>query len=978
MQPSGDPSFGDVLRRLRVGAGLTQEELAERAGMSARAIGYLEHGSRKPYPDTVRRLAAALQLPPPQMATLAVAAHNPAPAAASAGEAPLRAATNLPIPLSSFIGRAHEGEAIRALLTLSPREGGCRLVTLAGTGGCGKTRLALETGHDLLATFPDGVWLVSLAAVPAATLPDLRPVLGALADALSIREQPGRPIGETIGEFVRPKRILLLLDNCEHLLGAAAALAATLLATAPSLRILATSRQRLGITGETVRLVTPLSSPPADAGVAAGAAIDEETLASLRRYEAVQLFEQRAQAQRAGFALTGENARAICLICSHLDGLPLALELAAARMGSLGLDALAARLDQRLLLLAHGDPTAPQRQHTFYATVDWSYGLLDADEQRALLHLSVFAGGHSLEAAEWVLQRAGADSYVEAPLDLLTALVEKHLIYLDDRSATIRYRMLALVRHYARTQLEAGGLYGEAQRLQLSWCLELADAGIPGLVGPAYLQWMERFTAEQDTLRAALRWSLREGGDPAGGMRLAVALWPFWDYRGYYSEGRAWLEEAMQACPAAPAALRARALIGAGTLALRQVEYGDAAHFYESARALCLSTGDGEGLALALEGLGRLMQQTRTDPSQARTLLTESLRLYRELDHRVGIMHTTRELGVVAQACSDYATAAELYRESLRVAREVGDRRTIGQALSQLGAVARAHSRYGEARELQQEALAMLEAIGDRRNAAHALGGLGSIAEIQGRHAAIAEMFERGLSIHRELGNHRGIADALASLGIAAFHLGDDARARASLEESLALRAARADSPGMPHGLAALGDIALAHGDVEEAGGRYAESLILWRQNGHRWGLARALERLGRVACLQGEWTLAARRFRESLSIQRELHHRLGEIECWEGLALVDTATGAADRAVRRLAAAAAARRALGAPISPRLAPPYDRALDVARRHLGERPFQIAWAAGLSMAPDDAAPEWEGLEQPEEQTKRSSELPVLP
>ncbi len=429
--------------------------------------------------------------------------------------------TNLPAPLTGFVGRAWETREIAEMMA------DARLLTLTGPGGCGKTRLALEVAGTLVGSYPDGVWHVELAALGDATL-----LAEVVATALGVREQMDHPMGDTLRAFLRPRETLLLLDNCEHLIDGCAALATDLLRACPGVRILAISREALRVAGETIWRVPGLAVPPADV---------RPEPASVLRFEAVQLFRARARASRPDFALTTGNASAVMRICQRLDGLPLAIELAAARLATLAVDAVAGRLDDCFGLLTGGSRTALPRQQTLRATMEWSYGLLSAGEQRLLRHLSVCVGGCTAAAAAVC---AAEGTPVGATPDLLDGLVAKSLLGLEDADGAGRYRLLETVRQYGWERLEEAGEATAARRRHAAYYLSLAEEAEPALTGPDQGRWLQRLDREYDNLRAALRWA-RDGGEQEqeSGLRLAAALWRFWYVRGRQSEGRQWLED---------------------------------------------------------------------------------------------------------------------------------------------------------------------------------------------------------------------------------------------------------------------------------------------------------------------------------------------------------------------------------------------------------------------------------------------------
>jgi non-specific serine/threonine protein kinase len=720
--PASDgPPFAVLLRRHRRAAGLTQEALAARAGLSVRGVQDLERGARTaPHRETVRLLAEALALGPGGRRALeAAGARRRVPASRDRADGrpppgPEGQPTNLPAQLTSFVGRERERAAVQGLLE------SCRLLTLTGTGGCGKTRLALRVAGDERAAYPDGVWVVELASLAE---PALVPSAALLALApLGAREGPGQPATATLIRFLRPRRVLLVLDNCEHLVDACAALADALLRACPGARLLATSRERLGVPGETVWRVPSLALPaPPDPSSPAPDALRSPP-------DAVRLFEARARAVVPGFRITEGNAGAVAQLCRRLDGIPLAIELAAARVRVLTVAQIVARLDDRFRLLTGGGRTVPRRQQTLQATVDWSHDLLPAPERVLLRRLAVFAGGCTLEAAEAVCADAppatgtGAGIAADDVLDLLTGLVDKSLL-LADFDAVLdgepgaagtpagpgdaRYRLQETIRQYAADRLQAAGEAAAVRDRHRAWFAALAhrarsehgllDGPAPprsaaGPPPPTARQDLER---EQDNLRAALA-RCRDGTGDAGsderarlGLQLACGLAYFW--RSHQSgEGFRWVETFLDRWRA-PDAVRA------------------------------------EGLTTLAE-----WHRFRGEFAPARAARTAALAIYRVLDDRAGIARATRQLGDEAATLGDYAAGRAAIEESLATARALGDRRLIAHGLRHLGFVLICTREYRAARALLGESVALGRALGDGLLVAVALLRLGLLDRLEG------------------------------------------------------------------------------------------------------------------------------------------------------------------------------------------------------------------------------------------------------
>jgi predicted ATPase/DNA-binding SARP family transcriptional activator len=710
---------------------------------------------------------------------------------------------NLPVQRSPLIGR--EKEVARVLELLRREETG--LLTLTGAGGSGKTRLGLQVATDLLPDFEHGIYFVGLAPIR-----DPRLVPSAVAQTLGVREMAGTPLLESLKAHLKDKQLLLLLDNFEQVLEAAP-LVAELLAAAPRLKVLVTSRAALHLRGEKEFLVPPLALPPRVESGSCGRSTLNPEPSTLRQYAAVELFTQRAQDVRPEFAVTHENASAVAEICARLDGLPLAIELAAARIKLLPPQALLGRLESRLKLLTGGARDLPARQQTLRDAIGWSYDLLGEPEKKLLRRLAVFAGGCTLEAVDAVCNAQG-DLETDV-LEGVTSLVDQSLLQREQQaSPEARLTMLETIREYGLECLAESGEADAVRRRHAAFFLALAEQGSGGESETA---WMDRLEREHDNLRAALAWS-RAPGQGEVGLRLGEALVQFWDTRGYWTEGRAHLA-GLLALPGAAArtAARGHALHGAGTMAWHQGDYAAARAFHE-----------------------------------------ESLAIFRELDNKEGIALSLRGLGNVAHARWDYGAAQALAEESLAIQRELGDKRGIASSLWTLGRVAHALGEYGVARALYEESLAIHRELGDKRGMASSLGELGHVARNQGDYGAARALHEECLAISREVGNKDGILRSLLGLARVAQAQGDPEKAKALLEESEALVRRIEDRRARIHPLGGLGHVARALGDDRRATALYQESLLLRREVGDQFALAQSLEDLAAPAGRQGQARRAA------------------------------------------------------------------------------------------------------------------------
>ena len=661
---------------------------------------------------------------------------------------------NLPASPTLLIGREQEVTEVCGWL----QRKGVRLLTLTGTGGTGKTRLGLQAAAELLDEFRDGVFFVTLAPII-----DPKLFVSTVARVLGVRESGDQPLEEALKTHLRDKQLLLLLDNFEQVLEAAPVVG-ELLSACPKLKVLVTSRSVLRVYGEHEYVVPPLALP--DPG-------RPPPIETLTQYEAVSLFIERAQAAKPGFRVTNENAPAVAEICHRLDGLPLAIELAAARLKLLSPQAMLARLSERLKLLRTGPRDLPERHRSLRGAIEWSHDLLDEDERALFARLSVFSGGRTLEAIEAVCNLEGELDVLEG----VQSLLEKSLLMQEEGpEGEPRFVMLETIHEYAREKLEDGREAEEIRRAHAEYFLNLAEEAEQQLKGRRQLEYLEQLEAEHDNFRAALAWAL-ERGDTELAMRLGGALWWFWLVRGHLSEGQRWLEQALaKAGRATTASARAKALTGAGRLLLEQGNCEAATALLEESVSSFRAMGHKEGLANSVDNLG-IAQAYQGELEQAKALFEESLELFREAGDNWGVAECLNNLALLAALWHERDRETALHEESLKISRELGDKRGITMSLVNLSSAALSRGDHQRAAVLCEEGLALGRELGDKGLIGLVLNNLGLALLESGDSNRAMELLEESLTTQQTLGDKYNLHGVLLSFASASAAGGKPMRA---------------------------------------------------------------------------------------------------------------------------------------------------------------------------------------------------------
>jgi len=781
---------------------------------------------------------------------------------------------------------------------------GSRLVTLAGPPGIGKSRLGVELAHRVAGDYPGGAWLVELAPVSDGEL-----VPAALAAAMSISEEPGRDLTETVVGRLGSGRALVVLDNCEHLVDACAELSDGLLRGCPELRIIATSRETLAVAGEQVCPVPPLEVPPPRDANSDG---DSGLAVRLLGFESVKLFVERAQAAKPGFALDRDSAGAVGEICRRLDGIPLAIELAAARVAMLTAREVAGRLDDRFGLLIGGSRSDLPRHQTLQAAVDWSYDLLDRDEQALLARLSVFAGGFTLEGAEAIC--AGEGETRGEVLETLGWLVSKSLIGADTANSRGRYRMLETIRAYATDRLVERPDASGCAEAHARYYVDLAERAEPEFVGPKQEAWFERIEGEHENVREAIRWCV--GHDRAEwALRIAGALVLFWRVRCRFKEGRGLAHAAVEAGKGGGTPSEAKAQWGAGFLAHMAGDEHDAVRWLQESLATFRDLDDLKGSARALLVLANC-RQFQADPT-AQSLLDESAALAREADDSWCLAHALALTGFEYASCNQLPAARARFEECLTVARRAQDAQGLRFGLLGLGRVALLQGDYDSAEALLDEAIIVARGLRENYVRATALTFLGELALARGDYHRAADLHDEATSLMQGMGlpgatvdsallrakvaqatgdrlaarrgfeqalllagDDRTLVGGLQGIGEMAVEDGDSGKGQALLEQARAVALSIDDKHGVAQANHGLGRLARAGGDIEEAGSLHVAALDLQRQIGDAPGIASSLEAVAGLTAAAGRHAAAARLFGAATAMRDSGGYARAPSEC--------------------------------------------------------------------------------------------------
>ena len=792
---------------------------------------------------------------------------------------------NLPVQLTSFIGREAEMKQVKNLLRQT------HLLTLTGTGGSGKTRISLQVGADVIDSYANGVWFVELAALTEPAL-----LANTIVKTLSVLEQPKITVEELLINYLNDKEMLLIFDNCEHLIEAVADLTHKMLMKSPGLRIIATSREALRCEGEQTHRVLPLECPDPN---------DNESPEKLSRYESVRLFIETALAVNQNFRLNNDNAPALAKICFQLDGIPLAIELAAARTNALSVEQIYQRLDDRFRLLTGGKRTSLPRQQTLKALIDWSYELLTENERLMWQRLSVFTGGWTLEAAETICPDEKISK--NEILNLLTGLTEKSIIVYDE--SRDRYRMLETIKQYGKEKLSDEN---DIFLKHLSYFTELSEKAMPELQKENLKFWLDILEADHSNLVAAIDWSLHNKNAEKGA-RVAAALGEFWDTMGHYSTGIRIIESIMESTDTPDRLLISRILYWIGIYEMSQGHNEQARKYADRSLDLGKDIGDKRAIANGMNILGQI-ESKKGNYEHAKMYYKENLAIIKEIGDKNGFAHSLRNLGNEAYNKGEYDQAKIYYKESLAISKEHGNKRSIAASEFNLGNIANNQGDFEQAKQHFEESLAIGKEIGIRFLIAKSMNHLANVLTNQGDYKQAVKYHQESLNLYEEIGIKDGIA-------LSMIH---------------------------------LGDVLCLQGECERAEKYLSRSMTLYREIGDRRGIANSTYFMGNLYFNQEKYEQAKNLYKESLSICNGINYKLGVADIMNSLGILSYIQGRYELSVKLLSASEKILESMGSILVLGEQLKKDETIKKLHEQLSDEDFNKYWEEGKNLTPQEA------------------------
>ena len=835
---------------------------------------------------------------------------------------------NLPVQLTSFIGRENEMNILKDVLNKT------HLLTLTGAGGAGKSRLALQIAANVIDEFANGVWFVELAAISDSSL-----LANVISDVFKLKEKPNKTSEDILVNYLKNKELLLILDNCEHLIEACSLLSEKLLINCPDLKIIATSREALRSQGEqTHNLLSLKFSDPKEK-------VSPEELIN---YESVRLFIERAITVEPSFRLNEDNTQALSEICYKLDGIPLAIELAAARTKILSVEKILQRLNDRFTLLTGGKRTALPRQQTLKALIDWSYDLLTGKEKILWRRLCVFSGGWTLEAAENICSDDDIKDF--EVLELLGQLTEKSIIIYENERE--RYRILESLKYYGEEKLTESDEYENLIKKHLNYYKEMSEEAEPELDGKDVFLWLEKIESDHNNIQTAIYRSINERKNIDEAAILAGSMGRFWDIRGHYSTGKLLLDKILLS--GISRSVSGKVLYSNGFLLTKMGDYGTALEHYQKCLEIGGDTVDKNLVAGSLQGMGNVFY-LQGKFEKAKKYYNESLEMRKESEDKRGTSNSLYGLGSVAYYQGDYELAKKHFHESLEIRRDIGDNLGVGESINGLGGVAFYQGDFQLAKKYYEECLLINREIGQKAGVAYTLYSLGNVEYNQGNFEKVKEFIEESLSMFRELGDKRGVSLCIYCFAQVALNLKDYKNADENYKESMALNEELGDRGGVAFALNGLGALEFELGNYENSQNYFEKSLEVRKEIGDKRGIAYSFNNLGIIELIYENYDKAEILFTESITLFSEIGEKLGIVESLIGYSKVLIESENFILSVKLSGAIQSAQKSMGIILQQFKQELLDDNLKLLQEKFNEKDFLQYFEEGKKLSPEEAS-----------------------